>query len=495
MNKVGLRVAVIVNDMAEVNVDALSVNGAQLLQKEEKMVELSNGCICCTLREDLLTSLASLAAENRFDYVVIESSGISEPLPVAETFTFEDESGMSLGSVAQLENLVTVVDGSAFLRELACVESLQDRGWEAAEEDERRVAHLLADQVEFADLLILNKTDVMTEEERGKVHAVLKRSNPRAEILETSYGRIDPQVLFGQRRFNFTQAEENPKWLKEARVGEHTAETEEYGISSFILRARRPFHPERLSVAVKAMESREGVLGQLVRMKGVSWLASRNGEQSVMQMAGYRFSVVPGPPWWAAIPREEWPEGLSEDIKPLWQEPHGDRQIEIVCIGQAMDKVAVEEALRACLLTDDELLAVDTWSSLVDPFLVAEPPVGDQHHHQQHHSHQQHQSSTAVRGIDNETPSDVSKDVDEKTSLGSVKTESRQEAETIDAENLLEPSVEEYSNATIHLDIEKTTKGDDDGDRERLRKQAEFLKKLPQKNSKGAGRSRGGRSR
>ena len=371
-NRAGYRIAIVVNDMASVNIDAELVRRGTVLEQEEKMVELSNGCICCTLREDLLTSLAGLAAERRFDHVLVESSGISEPMPVAETFTFRDEaSGVSLGDVASLYNLVTVVDAASIFEQLGTVDRLADRGWQAAEGDSRTVAQLLCDQLEFANVLLVNKVDLLDEAQLNKVEALLRKINPAADIIRTTHSRLEPASLLGKARFKLQAAEEHPEWLAEAREHEHLPETVEYGISSFIYRAKRPFHPERFHAAL-GCRPRPGALGQLLRLKGVAWLASQQYHQAHAALAGTQFSMSPGPPWWAAMDRELWPEGLAEDIQPLWDEAHGDRQTELVCIGQKLEHEAAKAALEACLLTDEEMAGgEESWAVLPDPFREA----------------------------------------------------------------------------------------------------------------------------
>jgi G3E family GTPase len=246
-NREGKRVAVIVNDMSEVNIDAQLVRegGAALSRQEEKLVEMSNGCVCCTLREDLLIEITRLAKENRFDYLLIETTGISEPLPIAETFTFADDDGISLGDVAQLDTMVTVVDGYNFLKNYSSQDMLAARGESLGEEDERTVVDLLVDQIEFCDVLILNKTDLMQANEVAQLEAILKTFNPRAQIIHSQFGKVPLNRIMNTGLFDFEQAEEAPGWLQELR-GEHIPETEEYGISSFVYRARKPFHPERL---------------------------------------------------------------------------------------------------------------------------------------------------------------------------------------------------------------------------------------------------------
>ena len=383
-NRVGYRIAVVVNDMASINVDAELVREGKVLHQEEKMVELSNGCICCTLREDLLTSLTELAAEKRFDHCIVESSGISEPLPVAETFTFTDKNtGASLSDVAALHNLVTVVDAGSIFEQLATVETLIDRGWQARATDRRTVAQLMCEQIEFADLLVLNKTDLVDDAQRGRVEAVLRKINPLTEILCTEHGQLEPALLLGQGRFSLRKAQEHPQWLKEAREHEHTPETVEYGISSFIYTATRPFHPKRLHTALASQHfrvakraGRAGPLGRLVRLKGFAWLATRNKRQINLALAGTQFRVSPGPAWWAVKPKCQWPDGLEEGMKAIWDEKYGDRRTSLVCIGQELDHAAATKALDACLLTETEMEAGEnSWVTLPDPLTNAHAHV------------------------------------------------------------------------------------------------------------------------
>ena len=368
-NRAGVRIAVIVNDMASINVDAELVRQSGALhQQEEKMIELSNGCICCSLREDLLTSIAALAAEKRFDHVLIESSGISEPLPVAETFTFRDkDTGASLSDVASLHNLVTVVDAASFFEQLGTIDKLADRGWQAGDGDRRTVAELLSDQVDFADVLLISKRDLVTDEQLRQVETLVRKINPLAELLRVEHGQLEPAVLLGKERFQLRRAEEHPQWLAEARENEHTPETIEYGISSFIYRATKPFHPQRLHAAL-GCQQRSGALSRLLRLKGFAWLATRNKQQINLHLAGTQFSVSPGPHWWASTGREHWPEGLEESIKEMWDEVHGDRRTSLVCIGQELDHAAVTAVLDACQLTTKEMaVGEEGWLALQDP--------------------------------------------------------------------------------------------------------------------------------
>ncbi|CAE7372022.1 unnamed protein product [Symbiodinium natans] len=386
-NREGMKIAVIVNDMASVNVDAMQLQGAKLLHQDEKMIELSNGCICCTLREDLLTGLRSLSTED-FDYALVESSGISEPLPVAETFTFEGDDGVSLGQFAQLQNLVTVVDSSTFLREMSSTEALRDRNWQEGDDDERGIAALLFDQVEFADVVVLNKVDLVSPPDLAMIHMLIGKINQKAEVIETSFSKLAPSSIFQMARFNMQNAETNPKWLTEARHAEHVPESVEYGINSFIFRSRRPFHPGRLHSLMEAACARNGALQDLVRLKGIAWLACYNDVQMAAVLAGCTFTMNLGAPWWAVVPREEWPQGLEEDIKPLWDDRFGDRQQELVCIGIRMDEKAVTAALQECLLTDSEIsLGPDAWSSWSDPWNCLAREEGHDHSHGHDHEH------------------------------------------------------------------------------------------------------------
>ena len=394
-NREGYKVAVVVNDMASVNVDAELVRqGGGLVQQEEKMVELSNGCICCTLREDLLTSLSSLAAENRFDYVLIESSGISEPLPVAETFTFRDEAtGLALNDVASLHNFVTVVDAASIFEQLNTMDTLVDRGWHEVEGDRRTVSHLLCDQLEFANLLLINKRDLVTDQQLGAVESFLRKINPQAEIVLTERSKLEPSELFGKGRFSMQKAEEHPQWLKEARENEHTPETIEYGISSFIFRAKRPFHPERLYTALGS-KTRSGALSGLLRLKGFAWLATVPKQQAHPAIAGTQFTVSPGPPWWAAIPRPQWPAGVMEEMEKdgAWDEEHGDKRTELVCIGRDLDPEAAAKQLYECLLDDSEMAAGEEYwrLALKDPF---KEQWEAEHSHDHDHGQNEHDAN------------------------------------------------------------------------------------------------------
>jgi G3E family GTPase len=365
-NREGKRVAVIINDMSEVNIDAQLVRegGAELSRQEEKLVEMSNGCICCTLREDLLVEITRLAKEKRFDYLLIETTGISEPLPIAETFTFTDEDGTSLGDIAQLDTMVTVVDGYNFLKDYSSQDMLGARGESLGEEDERTVVDLLVDQIEFCDVLIVNKTDLMSTEEIAQLEAILKTFNPRAQIIHSSFGKVPLGRIMNTGLFDFDEAAEAPGWLQKLR-GEHLPETEEYGISSFVYRARKPFHPQRLWQWFNT--EWPGV----IRSKGRYWIASRPEFCGSWSQAGSVTRTELAGMWWVATSNEHWPEDEESfsHIKSRWEEPYGDRQQELVIIGMQMDKASIEDGFNACLLSDEELaLGMDIWRTFNDPF-------------------------------------------------------------------------------------------------------------------------------
>ncbi|OEC48662.1 zinc metallochaperone GTPase ZigA [Pseudomonas sp. ENNP23] len=366
-NRENLRVAVIVNDMSEINIDGSEVQrDVSLNRGEERLVEMSNGCICCTLREDLLEEVGRLAREGRFDYLLIESTGISEPLPVAETFTFLDEDGRGLSDVARLDTLVTVVDGVNFLRDFHQAESLASRGETLGEDDERSITDLLIDQVEFADVILISKIDLISQAEREELTAILQQLNTEAEILPMSMGRVPLDKVLNTGRFDFERAARAPGWLKELR-GEHQPETEAYGIASSAYRARRPFHPERFH----AFLNREWRNGRLLRSKGFFWLASAWREAGSWSQAGGLMRYGHAGRWWRFVPREQWPqdeEGLEAIFK-HWDPQVGDCRQELVFIGQGIDFERLHAELDACLLDDAEMAqGVEGWSRLPDPF-------------------------------------------------------------------------------------------------------------------------------
>ncbi|WP_437879916.1 zinc metallochaperone GTPase ZigA [Pseudomonas sp. LRF_L74] len=366
-NRDNLRVAVIVNDMSEINIDGAEVQkGVSLNRAEEKLVEMSNGCICCTLREDLLDEVGRLAREGRFDYLLIESTGISEPLPVAETFTFRDEYGQSLADVARLDTLVTVVDGVNFLRDYQAAQSLASRGETLGEEDQRSITDLLIDQVEFADVILISKTDLISVETCEELQAILRGLNTHARILPMSQGEVPLASILDTGLFDFERAARAPGWLKELR-GEHVPETEEYGIASSAYRARRPFHPERFFDFL----NRGWHNGRLLRSKGFFWLASKPQEAGSWSQAGGLMRHGLAGRWWRFVPKSQWPtdeEALREVLK-HWDRQVGDCRQELVFIGQDIDFARLNRDLDACLLTDEEwALGPQTWLSLPDPF-------------------------------------------------------------------------------------------------------------------------------
>jgi len=370
-NRQGKKVAVIVNDMSDINIDASTIkSGVSLNHSNEKLVEMSNGCICCTLREDLLVEVGKLAKDGRFDYLVIESTGISEPLPVAETFTFADENGVSLGDVATLDTMVTVVDAVNFLNDYEQANDLQDTGESLGEDDERSVADLLVDQVEFADVILISKTDLITNNELNKLTAILNTLNTQANIIPISNGHININQVLNTGLFNFERAQQAPGWLKEMR-GEHIPETEEYGIGSFNYTARRPFDPEKFYNFLHNTEQ----FGKLIRSKGYFWLATRPLFCAQWSQAGgiahYGFAGM----FYKAIPKKDWPTEpeLLADINSKWVEPFGDMRQELVFIGQSLDKKAMIKALDDCLLPEDAVLkGKDFWKTFNDPFPIWE---------------------------------------------------------------------------------------------------------------------------
>lgn len=365
-NREGRRVAVIVNDMSEVNIDADLVRGggADLSRTDEKLVEMSNGCICCTLREDLLIEVDRLAREGRFDQLVIESTGISEPLPVAETFTFEGENGRSLSDLAQLDTMVTVVDAFNFLRDYSSRDSLQSRGESLGEEDERSVVDLLIEQVEFCDVIVLNKVDLITGAQREQLMAILHGLNPRARIEIAEFGKVPLERVLNTGLFDFDEASQAPGWLQELR-GTHTPETEEYGIHSFVYRARRPFHPQRFLQLV------ESEWPGVVRSKGYFWLASHPQLAGSWSQAGAVARHGVAGYWWAAVPDEQWPQDPESVafIRTKWDEQVGDARQELVLIGMDMDEAELRARLDACLLNDAEMAqGPEVWSTWDNPF-------------------------------------------------------------------------------------------------------------------------------
>ncbi len=365
-NRDGHRVAVIVNDMSEVNIDAdLIAEGADLSRTDEKLVEMTNGSICCTLRDDLLKEVRRLAEEDRFDYLLIESTGISEPLPVATTFEFRDEDGESLSDVARLDTLVTVVDTRALLNDYASHDFLKDRGESLGDEDDRSIVDLLVDQIEFADVVVLNKFKEAGADKQDAARKIVTSLNPDAQIIETDYSSVQPERIFNTGLFDFETAHDHPLWVKELYgFADHKPETEEYGVSSFVYRAKRPFHPE------KVHEILTGDLPGVIRAKGHFWVATKPDWVAEYSLAGAVTSVKPLGTWWAAVPRERWPDDPRslELVRQFWEEPYGDRRQELVFIGADMDKEKLIAQLDAALIQGEQTFDPEMWENLPDPF-------------------------------------------------------------------------------------------------------------------------------
>ena len=354
-NREGLKVAVIVNDMSEVNIDAQLVErgDARLDRTQEKLVEMSNGCICCTLREDLMEQVDELASSEKYDYLLIESTGIGEPMPVAATFAYEDENGKSLARVARLDTMVTVVDAARFFAYVESSDNLAQLGLSAGETDDRTVVDLLIDQVEFANVIILNKTDLIASDQLESVRALLAQLNPDARIIESTFGKVAPSEILNTKIFNYEKASQSAGWAKEL-AGEHTPETEEYGITSFVYRRDRPFHPERFSECIK--REWPGV----VRSKGFFWLASRPRLAGMWSQAGGSCRTEPAG-FWAA-------KGKNGKIISSKAAFVNGKQ-ELVLIGMQMKQDQLISMLDKCLLTDDELSqGEDAWQAMTDPF-------------------------------------------------------------------------------------------------------------------------------
>ena len=356
-NKEGLKVAVIVNDMSEVNVDANLVKSENTLSRtEEKLVEMSNGCICCTLREDLMVEVERLAKENRFDYLLIESTGISEPIPVAQTFTFVDEeNGVDLSQFSYIDTMVTVVDAFNFFKDFGSAETLMDRELTDMEDDYRTIVNLLTDQIEFANVIILNKADLVSKETLGILKAAIKKLNPGAKVIESSFSKVDPKEILNTGSFDFEEAEQAAGWLEELNKKEHTPETEEYGITSFVYRNHKPFDPKRFWAYVQ-----HKFPNTVIRSKGLFWIASRPEQALVWGQAGGSLRTDSAGVWWSSMPAEQRNQYVAyienkSTIEADWDPKFGDRKSELVFIGQDMDEKAIRAELDACISTDDEL--------------------------------------------------------------------------------------------------------------------------------------------
>ena len=366
-NREGLRVAVIVNDMSEVNIDAALVReGGNLSRTQEQLVEMTNGCICCTLRDDLLVEVRRLAEQARFDYLLIESTGIAEPLPVAATFDYRDENGRSLSDVARLDTMVTVVDAANLLRDYGSSDFLAARGESAGEDDDRMLVDLLVEQIEFADVVVLNKISSASEEQRDAARKIIAGLNPEARLIEADFGKVEAREVLGTGRFDFARAETNPLWFKELHgFKEHVPETEEYGIRSFVYRERRPFDPMKFHAFIG--RSWPGV----IRAKGFFWLATRPHHVGEISQAGAIVRTEKRGLWWSAVPREQWPPdaGFLRMMQPYLDPAWGDRRQEIVFIGaDPMSEMKIRADLDECLVEDRDFQP-GRWRSLADPFV------------------------------------------------------------------------------------------------------------------------------
>ncbi|MGX0878031.1 G3E family GTPase [Roseovarius sp. MBR-154] len=359
-NREGRRAAVIVNDMSEVNIDADLVRAeTELSRTDETLIEMSNGCICCTLRDDLLAEVRRLAGEGRFDYLLIESTGISEPLPLAATFEFRDEAGESLSDVARLDTMVTVVDAVNLLRDFSSHDFLRDRGKTMGDADERTLVHLLTDQIEYADVAILNKVSDAAPYQRDAARKIIRSLNADARVIETDHGAVGADAILATGLFDFDKAHEHPMWAKELYgFADHVPETEEYGVASYTYRARAPFHPQAIHDVLN------GPLPGVIRAKGHFWIATRPDWVAEFSLAGSLSSVTPLGTWWAAVPRKRWPDHAQAQnyLRAHWQEPWGDRRQEIVFIGAGIDWPALRGRLDAALMQDEGV------EDLPDPF-------------------------------------------------------------------------------------------------------------------------------
>lgn len=371
-NKEGLKVAVIVNDMSEVNVDASLVKSENVFSRtEEKLVEMSNGCICCTLREDLMIEVERLAKENRFDYLLIESTGISEPVPVAQTFSFVDEeNGIDLSKWSYVDTMVTVVDALNFFKDFGSPEMLVDRSLTDIEGDFRTIVNLLTDQIEFANVIIINKADLVTKETIGVLTAAIHKLNPSAKIITSTFSKVAPKEILNTGLFNFEEAEQSAGWIEELNKEEHTPETEEYGIGSFVYRSRKPFHPARFWGYIQHLFP-----STVIRSKGLFWLGSRPEQALSWGQAGGSLRADSAGVWWCSMPYEQRSRYVSfienqKEIESDWSAEFGDRKNEIVFIGQDMDEAQIKKELNECLMTDEELEMHDWKNGFADDWPV-----------------------------------------------------------------------------------------------------------------------------
>lgn len=368
-NGAGLRIAVIVNDMSEVNIDAALIRSGngELSRTEESLVEMTNGCICCTLRDDLLTEVSRIAAMERFDYLLIESTGIAEPLPIAATFEFRNAEGRSLSDVARLDTMVTLVDAANLLADFSSTDFLRDRGETAGDDDGRALVDLLTDQIEFADVILLNKIDAATESQRQTARRIIRALNSEARLIETTESRVDPALVLDTGLFDFERAHRHARWYQELYHPEtHVPETGEYGVSSFVYRAKRPFDPPAFARFIE--ESWPG----LVRAKGYFWLATRPDWVGELSIAGSLARNQAAGRWWASIPREHWPEDPAwhQTLQGYWDETYGDRRQELVFIGAGLNEMALRMRLDSCLTVPNSAGTFDPAAhrDLPDPF-------------------------------------------------------------------------------------------------------------------------------
>ncbi len=366
-NREGRRVAVIVNDMSEVNIDAdlIREGGAELSHMDETLVEMSNGCICCTLRDDLLAEVSRLAKEGKFDYLLIESTGISEPLPVAATFEFRDEDGNSLSDVARLDTMVTVVDAVNLLADFSSHDFLEDRGETLGEEDDRTLVQLLTEQIEFADVVVLNKVADAGPERVATAKQIIRSLNADARIIEANHSDVPADAILDTGLFDFEKAHDHPTWARELYGhADHVPETEEYGIASYVYRARQPFHPQRIHALLN------GALPGVIRAKGHFWIASRPGWVAEFSLAGAMSTVSPLGTWWAVVPKDRWPDTpqVAAYMQDNWAEPFGDRRQELVFIGSGIDWPGLKADLDACLLHEATPENLAEFADLPDPY-------------------------------------------------------------------------------------------------------------------------------
>ena len=369
-NKEGLKAAVIVNDMSEVNVDADLVKSENTLSRtEEKLVEMSNGCICCTLREDLMIEVEKLAKAQKFDYLIIESTGISEPIPVAQTFSFESEDGsIDLSKFSYVDTMVTVVDSFNFIKDFSSPEYLTDRNLTDIDGDERTIVNLLTDQIEFANVILLNKIDLVSEQVLRNLYDIIHKLNPEAKIIPTNHSKINLREVINTGIFDFEKAESSAGWIRELE-NEHVPETEEYGIGSFVFRRKVPFHPERFLDFIQNKFPKN-----IIRSKGLFWIASRSDQALIWSSAGGSIKSDPAGVWWASMPFSERIKygnfvNNQQQIESEWEPDFGDRKIELVFIGQQLDVDSITNQLEKCLLNEKELIdwkndqfkATDNW--------------------------------------------------------------------------------------------------------------------------------------